>query len=186
VTYPEKKRDRWHVTDAKLIKKYNMDQSKHQRYRRKASGKANFYFLRWENTAVILHTCGEHEEYDPGDTFYDIRLHSMEIPLGLTYKLHYGGKQQMTVHIAKADYKGIKAVIGDAMRRRAKEQMLLEFDKLNGIPAWGGVIEQKIRLKDYILSNAQKQGISITSKDLRVKTNRKPYSVFGDEDNKNF
>src|SRR5699024_8710462 len=58
IVYPEQKKEKWLSIDKKLIDKYKTKKSKFKRSRLKAQGFANFYFLRWENIAIILHSEG--------------------------------------------------------------------------------------------------------------------------------
>lgn len=72
--YPEKKRDRFEDTDRKLITKYGADLSKFQRSRRKLKGLANFYFMRWDQTACVFMTPGKIPEgVHPDGGFRDSR-----------------------------------------------------------------------------------------------------------------
>ena len=56
IILPEKKRDKFESIDKKLIDKYAADKSKYQRSRQKIKKQANFYYLRLENLAILLHT----------------------------------------------------------------------------------------------------------------------------------
>ena len=74
---PENKRARWNSIDRKLIDRYQTDKSKFQRARCKSKKIANFYYLRWENISILLHTTGELRNIEYIDHFSDIRRQSI-------------------------------------------------------------------------------------------------------------
>jgi hypothetical protein len=183
IEYPELKKDKWNRIDEKLMNKYGTAKSKHQRYRQKYKGHANFIFLRWQKYVLILHTAGEMEQIKYDDIFHDIRKKPLTFqPGNLAFIIHHGAKG-MTVHLNSESYKGVKALLQDALRLHNRELLVNEFDRLNGLPCWSGVVEQKKQLLDYVLKNAGKHGIKIDRKDFRLKTGRKIYKVWELDDN---
>jgi len=89
ITYPEHKKEKWFNIDRKLLAKYSADISKDQRYRRKAKKLACFYFLRWEQYVVVLHTPGLIEGVTYDDKFWDVRKNPLRLPLNLEYKMKW-------------------------------------------------------------------------------------------------
>lgn len=185
---PEKKRDKWEQIDQKLIGKYSADKSKWQRARQKGKKTANFYYLRWNNLSVLLHTLGSIESgssYD--DNFKDIRdkkgrlkiqiskLIGLEIFLGDCKK---GGSRQVTVKLDKDTYTGFKAIFDDVAATKNVKYMVKEFDKLNGFPAWGGIIKQKRELARFIVNRARHHQADLKQEQLRINGYRKPVKVF--------
>lgn len=179
VAYPETKQDRWPRIDKKLIEKYSADLSKDQRYRRKAKGVANFMFLRWGHFAVILHTQGIGQVSDR-DHFDDIRKKPLEVRLNLGYRIHFGSNG-VTVHFDRESYQGVKEILADAVRLHNPRLLKLEFDRLNGIPCWSGVVEQKRQLLAFALRAARKNGLVVKREEFRFNTRRKVYKVFEGE-----
>lgn len=178
VEYPEKKRDKWSKTDTKLIQKYQADLSKDQRYRRKAKQLANFMFLRWDKWSVILHTAGEIEGVHYDDKFHGIEGRPLELRLNLGYRIHKGAKGEVTVHLTSESYRGVKAALDHAISSRRQNLLVDEFNRLNGLPCWGGIVEQKSQLLEHILRKAGKCGIKVERSDFRFLTKRKVYDVF--------
>ncbi|BET58519.1 hypothetical protein [Geobacter sp. 60473] len=180
IEYPEAKQDRWLRTDNKLMGKYSADLSKDQRYRRKGMGKANFMFLRWGRFAVVLHTKGIVEEVADKDHFCDIREKPLEVRLNLGYRIHFGSNG-VTVHLDRESYHGVKEILADAVRRHNPRLLKQEFDRLNGIPCWSGVVEQKRQLLAFALRAARKNGLVVKREEFRFITRRKVHKVFEGE-----
>ena len=178
VEYREDKRDKWMTTDKKLIRKYQTDLSKDQRYRRKAKHLSNFVFLRWDKWAVILHTVGtiDVDKYD--DIFHAIDTRPLELRLNLCYRVHTGAKGEVTVHLTRDSYRGTKASLDHSIFQRRRDMLIKEFNQLNGLPCWGGIVQQKSQLLEHILRKAGKFGIKVKRGDFRFTTRRAIYEVF--------
>lgn len=185
---PQKKSARFPKIDQKLIEKYKADKSKYQRARQKNKKIANFYYLRWDNIAIIMHTLGAVEPdifYD--DKFIDIRHNkgkinlkisdyiSLDILLG---ELKQGGIRHTTVKLDKQTYAGFKNVLRDISKTHNKAIIKREFNKLNGLPAWSGIIEQKRKLAKFLIKEARHNQVDLAEKELRINTFRQPVKVF--------
>jgi hypothetical protein len=187
---PEKKKDRWGKTDIKLIEKYKTDKSKWQRSRLKRKGTANFYYLRWDCIAIILHTQGEISDtlnYD--DEFIDIRKKQMPVKIsGLTELVVWVEKNKenkkntyrVSVKLGSTSYANLKAKMYEAAMTKDKAFMKKEFNKINGLPAWSGIIEQKKTLAKYLCNQAHKNQVALGQKELRLITKRFPVKAFED------
>jgi len=180
IQYSDKKREKWLNTDKKLITKYNTDQSKDQRYRRKAKQLSNFIFLRWENWAVVLHTFGSIQGVVYDDKFKSILETPLQVRLNLEYKVHRSAKGEITVHLSRESYQGIKSILAHTMILQRREKLIDEFNRINGLPCWGGIVEQKAQLLDHILRKAPRYGIKVKREDFRFTTRRKVYTVFSE------
>lgn len=181
VTYlPERKRDRWESIDKKLIAKYGTDLSKWQRARRRKKGLANFAYLRWENVAVLMHTAGD----IPSDIVYDDhfrdfrakgkknRLKIQISPLvGFEFYLDDKG---ITVKLDKATFRGIKDSLEEVISTKDVEKIRKEFNKINGFPAYRGIVCQKVQLAKYVVKKAGHHQVKLSASDLRINT-YKPY-----------
>lgn len=181
---PEKKRERWAKTDAKLIKKYRTNKSKWQRARQKQKGLANFIYLRWHNIAVIMHTMGRIDDnvtYD--DPFYDVRKKPMRLPISelLEIEIYKRKNGSFTCRLTSKTYRGIKQTLRDVARLKNVKRIYHEYNKLNGIPAWGGVIEQKRQLAKYLVRQARKHQINLSEENLRLVDKRWPTKVWAEE-----
>lgn len=196
--FPETKREKWERTDAKIRAKYPPCLlGKDQRYRRHAKGLANVLYLRWEQCAVLMMTEGV-RDFLIDDCFVDIRVQPMTVPISPQIELivHAArGKsangrntRSITVHLSRECYRELKASLRDAViaakalqdrcARNPQQLILSQFDRLNGLPAWGGIIEQKRQLVDWTCEYARSAGIRIKKDDFRVKTTRKIYQVW--------
>lgn len=186
--FPEAKREKWEQIDAKLFGKYQAEKSKWQRSRAKIKGIANFYYLRWEHLAIIMHTAGEiipDIVYD--DDFKDIRnkkgrihlqisdLVGLEVYMG---DFKEGGVQKPTVKLDKVTYTGFKDSIEDVINTKNIGLIIKEFDKINGIPAWSGIIKQKRNLANFLVRKVHQHQLPLNNEQLRINTYRKPVKVF--------
>jgi len=94
----ELKKDRWVNTDRKLQSIFPVGASKDARYRRQKAGLANYFYMRWEGTIVMLCTNGlkvgqvKDQPYNPvqGDIFKDIRKSALEVCVGAETTLKIG------------------------------------------------------------------------------------------------
>ncbi len=175
----EDKRDKWPLIDQKLIYKYQSVVSKDQRYRIKRAGRANVIYLRWEHCALLLMTDGAHGDLDDRFCYINATPLTIQVSPIIGLKIHYGAKG-VTVHLAKDSYQGLKTILWDAARLVTRNPDLLkrEFDKLNGLPCWGGIIEQKRQLLDYALTEAKRQGCPLKRDEFRLNTRRHIYQVW--------
>lgn len=155
--------------DSKIIHKYNMDLSKHQRTRRKQKKLANFYYLRWKNQFVILRTEGKLEE-PVDDVFYNIKSGSKG---GNKFKINIGKELSVnivlvngkaTVVLDKGTYKDIKTELDELVKNKQIGKLYKRFSMLNSIPAWSGIVKQKFLLQEEIFKAAKKYGLNTKKK----------------------
>lgn len=186
IDLPEKKKDRWEQIDWKLIGKYQSDKNKWQRSRAKVKKIANFYYLRWDRIAVLLHTKGcipNLIQYD--DKFKCLetkgknnRIHiriselvCFEVYLGDAKK---GGVRKPAVSLEKQTFAGIKDTLEAVAATNKKTLMIKEFNKINGFPAFNSIIQQKVYLAKFLINQARRHQVNLTTADLRISTSR-PY-----------
>ncbi len=185
IEYPLQKKEKWEKIDLKLINKYQCNKSKFQRARSKNKGNTNFYFIRYENAALILHTNGELlKNIAKDDIFHDCRNKKTRITIPIktiTLTIMPPGDPNhngVTVRLSKESYRGMKEHLKSVCQGQNRQIVIKEFNKLNGIPAWSGIIKQKKMLAEYTISQARKNFILIKKEDLRLNTSRKPYKVW--------
>ena len=185
IEYPLRKKEKWHQIDAKLIDKYKCNKSKFQRTRLKNKGNTNFYFIRYEHIALIMHTQGIlPDDITMDDTFLDCRNKRARLNITIgsidLWVMPPGdpNHQKVTVRIAKNSFRGIKDVLLNACRTQRKNIVVREYDKLNGLPAWSGIVRQKRMLADYVVREAGKHCIPLHKNDLRLNTFRKIHKVW--------
>jgi len=188
VEYPEHKREKFPAIDRKLIEKYRADSSKDQRSRLKKKGIANFVFLRWDRYAWILQSPGRIRD----DILYDDILRSLpERPLEVRVSPEmsllvgrYGKGGGISVKMTPETYREIKAGLREVAATGDRGRCIREFDRLNGLPSWHGIIEQKVKLADYLVKQARSHQVKLSKKDLRIYTRRKVYPVWKDGERK--
>jgi len=186
VEYPERKRGRFSTIDRKIIAKYHADKNKDQRSRLKKKGFANFVFMRWDRYACILQSPGKVREdivYD--DTFHSFTGRPIEVRVGPETLLlvgFFGRNGGVSVKISKETYREVRAGLMEATYSGDRSRCIGEFNKLNGLPAWHGIVEQKVRLAEYLVKEARSHQMKLSKRDLRIYTRRKVYPVWKDRE----
>lgn len=181
---PEAKSDRWKTIDNKLIDRYQTALSKWQRARRKMKGHANFYYLRWHNLSLLFHTEGTIESISVEDKFADIRIIPMELSISSLVTLSVSvdsvsnKKSHIGVRLNRDSFRGIKASIHETVKKKNLWLLKAEIDRLNGLPAYSGIIRQKRLLAQYAAKQAHKNQLKITPVFFRINTKLKRYPVY--------
>jgi len=184
VEYPERKREQFSAIDRKIIAKYEADKSKDQRSRLKKKGFANFVFMRWDKFAWILQSPGVVRD----DIVYDDIFHSMsgrplEVRVGPETLLVvglFGRNNGVSVKMSTETYCDVRAGLMEAAFSGDRSRCIREFNKLNGLPAWHGIVKQKVRLAQYLVKQARSHQMKLSKKDLHIYTRRKVYPVWKD------
>lgn len=181
VEYPVKKENKFIEIDEKLIKKYRANRNKDQLRYNKQKGNANFKFLRYKNTAIIMKTKGRVEEkINCDDVFYNISKKDIVIKVTdlTSFKIKIGEKGTITVFMTEDFFRYTKATCLDLLDARKIKECVTEFNKLNGLPAWQGINEQRGKIKKAILRYTKKSGIKLDPAVLRIYTKRHSKPVF--------
>lgn len=178
---PEKKRDKWTTVDEKLCRRYP-PLSKWQRARKKKNGYANFYYFRWEAMAMIMHTDGV-TNGPLEDIFLDVRRNPIPIVISslttfLVSPEQNGDKKHISVRLDRATYKGIKETLYEIAKTKDKRKIWIEFNKLNGFPAYRDIIRQKQQLATYASKQAKRNQLQIEPNFFRIYTRLKRYKIF--------
>jgi hypothetical protein len=179
VYLPIDKAHKFPSIDIKLIAKYQTNVSKYQRYRFKQKDRANFIYLRWEHIAVILHTNGDIPTIEGIDAFKNIKDTPMPIQLSKYLSLSVvwdNGKT--TVRLHKESYRTFKMMIEGYAKQQLKRKIIETIQKLNGIPAYRGIVEQKKQLVEFAIQKLEDNGVRSGIYEFRVTTRRKLYTVF--------
>lgn len=168
---PINKSNKARSIDKKIIDKYNINLSKYQRTRRKQKKIANFYYLRWKNQFVILHTKGNVDEsviiddefynlndYRKGDSKFKIIV-GKELIVNIIMK-----EGKPTVVLDKSTYKNVKAELDELVKTKQIKKLYKRFSMLNSIPAWSGIVKQKFLLQEEIYKAAKKYGLNTKKK----------------------
>jgi hypothetical protein len=113
--------------DAKLIRKYGIDLSRGQRYRRKKAGLANVQYIRHERYFLLMATHGQHRFFE--DEMRRIR-DARRVPIKYAgYSVsHSNGRAN--VRMDRATYRQALADLTDLALRRSVEHMIIAFQGL--------------------------------------------------------
>lgn len=181
VDLPEKKKDKWDKIDRKLIEKYQTEKSKWQRHRLKVKKVKNFFYLRWCGLAFILHTEGEAPDgiiHD--DTFHDIRKSPMTVKISIltTFVVRCAKTGEVSVKLHKDTLQGLRDQLAVVAKYKDPARLLKEFDKINGYPAYAGIIAQKKQLARHVKFVAMVNNMSVNMQEIRINTKRKIYKVW--------
>lgn len=178
VHYPLKKKDKWSQIDDKLSTKYGTTISRYQRARRRKTGKAVHVIVRWQGQGVILRTPGALPEYEDPDVFVRIETPIMiEVSELLQIQVTKSERGKVQVHLERECYRGWKDQCLAAVVERAYAQIYYSYNRMNGVPAYGGIIAQRRSLKRQIEEHTRKHGVPIDAKKLRVGTYRRIYKI---------
>ncbi|GCF72258.1 hypothetical protein BC2903_60770 [Bacillus cereus] len=185
VSYPEKKEDKFEKIDRKLISKYNANLNKDKSYYRKKKKICNFKFLRFGNQAIILKTKGKIEEgVVLDDTFKHIKKEKMVIPIGekATLNVGFDNEKKVSVFMSKEMYREVKYTCFEYVDSRKYKKAIETFNQLNSLPSWGGIVDQKIKMKEQITRHLQtkmsKDAVKELTKQMRINTKRTAIKVF--------
>lgn len=188
--FPTIKQDRWESIDQKLMTRYHIGLSKWQKARRKHQGFANFVYLRWGCISIILHTAGNFESMKIADVFHDIRRAPIHLSISPLVCLSISVDQlhkrpHTTVRLCRDSYRGFKEQMHEIVKAGNVAYIKREFAKINGLPCYRGIIEQKRRLAQYVISQSKKRPLFLQESDLRIRTRLTRYSVYINDATKN-
>ena len=162
--YPEKKRDKWHKIDEKLLKKYPiLSLSKYQRARRKRASRLNARMLRYGPWMILQASGGKDDSgITAKENFVDIRKQKLilaNIYGNLSFRI--GMKDgKFTVWLAKDFWRVLKAYWAEKASKEAPAELVKEWQKMDrACPSWAGVASQKVYLRKLILKKLRKRGI---------------------------
>lgn len=185
VDYPIEKKDKFLKIDKKLISKYDCNLNKDKTHYNKQKGNCNFKFLRWQHTGIFLKTPGKpKKEIVIDDEFNNVKKIKIRIGIGPKTNLliGYNGKDQASVFLDKESYREVRATCLEYIDRNHYSKMVQAFNNLNGLPAWGGIVEQKIQMKEYLVKrlkkNVSKDEVAKLASQMRINTKRTAVKVF--------
>jgi len=168
--YPKHKEHRWEKIDEKLKSKYPID-SKDVKYKRKKKGLVNFAFTRWYTYSLIFHTAGEWD-ISLDDKFVLIDTNPIYIRTGETLILKIGKNRagrSYTVFLEKTCYRDIKYQLIEAVEHRHLNKVALIWQRLDNIPGFSGIIEQRKIMRNELAETAKKHNIKIPTLNINNK-----------------
>lgn len=151
---PDKKITKAEAIDRKILNKYpEAGHNKDQRYRNKRAGKANFAYLRWQNVGVILCTEGDVKERPDPDQFVRLDSAPLIFAVGSTVEIKIAkakAGRKYTAFLSKQSFRTIKGILRDNIRHHRIEVAVKYWDRLRGLPAFSGILEQTRELARWI------------------------------------
>ena len=115
--------------DAKLIARYEANQSRWRRSHRKATGRANVRYLRFENVVFLLATAGE-SPFFAAEKPKDLRRTPLKFG-GYSLSFRNG---HSSVRIERVQYRELRSYFLEVAVRRTKEQLERELGALPFLP----------------------------------------------------
>ena len=185
VKYPEHKQDKFLKIDRKLIEKYNANLNKDKAYYNKKENYSNFKFLRHGDTAIILKSKGKlRKNIVLDDAFQSVENEKIAIQIGekATLVIGYNDETKVTVFLDKKTYREVRATCLEYIEKQKYQKAIETFNQLNALPSWGGIVQQKIKMKNYLVecmgnSLTDKKTKSLASK-MIISTKRTAVKVF--------
>lgn len=165
------------VTDKRIIEKYGIDASKFTRYRRKAVGRANLQYLRYERTFLILATHGEHPFFESeAKNLRDVR----RVPIKFRgYSVSYRAGHP-SVRIERGVFKGLKSYFEGIAQGRTIDALMGEFAALPYEP-YAPVRVQLFGLLRHV--NKRRQSASLAPvPNSAIRVRRRIVSVFVEDE----
>ncbi|OQB55644.1 MAG: hypothetical protein BWX99_01158 [Deltaproteobacteria bacterium ADurb.Bin151] len=160
---PVKKIAKVESIDRKIQDKYpEAGQNKDQRYRSKRAGKANFAYLRWQNVGLVLCTEGEVKERPDADKFVRLDAEPLIFAVGSMIEIKIArarAGRNYTAFLSKKSYREIKAVVRDNIRHRRPAVAEEYWNRLRGLPAFSGILEQTRELTKWIRKECKLAGL---------------------------
>ncbi|MFJ7680440.1 hypothetical protein ACIQXQ_20715 [Peribacillus sp. NPDC097198] len=185
IKYPEKKAEKFLKIDRKLIDKYDANLNKDKSYYNKKRKLCNFKFLRWNDVGIILKTKGDVKDgIIVDDVFLSVKKKKIQVHVGetMTLNIGYDGKGAVTVFIDNESFKIVKATAASYIDSSEYNKAINTFNNLNGLPSWGGIVSQKIKMKDHLVKKMKKQlpqeKVYVFSKKMIINTKRTAVKVF--------
>src|SRR5690625_231781 len=87
--------------------------------------------------------------------------------------------KKVDVFLEKESYRNIKEQIYEiAIKTKRKENIIKEFRKLNGLPAYRGINQQRNNLRIALIKHCKKHNITIKKSDLLIRTKKDIVDVF--------
>lgn len=164
LTYlPVTKKHKWLDIDKKLIERYQTNKTPKQRISIRKKGFARFVYLRWEHIVFILHTEGQIPEGREQDKFFDIRQKPIVFEIsdlvGFEIQISMG---KNLIKLNDNTFNTIKEELRLIAKSADIKKMRRAFHKLNGFPAWSGIIKQKMNLAKFLVKEARKYNVNST------------------------
>lgn len=171
IEIPEKKRDRLDQIDRKILGKYPMcEWDKDRRYRAKKAGMANFVYIRWNLSGILMHTPGKLVEIEDPDRFFSLRERPYVFQVGSWVSIKIGparkGKK-FTAYLTKQSYRSIKALLRENIEKRRFDEFRKYYERLEDLPAFSGIVAQVHELYRFCRGELSRVKAKKEARDLK-------------------
>ncbi len=179
--------------DAEIEHYYHADLKKYQRvYRRHTKGLRNYFYMRWNDTGIVLATQGR---VDPSlqhiePYLVDIRQKPLRLKVSNITELIIHAQprrdkktlkvniylSKYTLDVIKANLLQILKLHANPSGKKEKKQAKNAVRKawlVNGYPSFCGLLEQKKALRSWYVKEARVRGINIPIQELKLSYFRK-------------
>lgn len=185
IQYPQEKTKKFVKIDGKLISKYNANLNKDKAYYNKKKGYCNFKFLRYEHMAILLQTSGNlPEKIIQDDVFLDVKKEKICIRIGekTAFNIGVNEKGAITIFLHNNTYRDVKATCFQYIDLKQYSKAIDTFNHLNSLPSWGGIVDQKVKMKAQLLRKMSKhlssKQVEALAKKMVINTKRTPVKIF--------
>ena len=173
--------------DPEIAKYYKSNLKKYQRtYRRHTKGLRNYFYMRHQNTGIVLATEGQP---DPQlmhieQFLQDIRQKPLRLKVSYVTELIIHAQPRknkktlkVNIYLSKETIQIIKANLLQVLKlnanppKKAQKQAKNAVRKawlVNGYPSFAGLLQQKKDLKRWYINQARLRGINLDWKDLKL------------------
>jgi len=160
---PDKKMSKAEAIDRKILCKYpEIGYSKDQRYRRKKAGQANFIYLRWQKIGIMLRTEGDVAARQDPEQFERLDSAPLTFAVGSMLEIKVGkakAGRNYTAFLSKQCFRTIKGILRENVRHRRLAVAENYWERLCGLPAFGGILEQTRELTKWIKKECKLAGL---------------------------
>ncbi len=146
ISIPAKKENKVNIIDRKIVTKYPMvEWGKDRRYKAKKTGWANYAYLRWSLSGILLHTHGLEAHIDDPDAFSHLSEVPYVVKIGTLVDIKIGNARsgkKYTAFLTKESFRDIKARLRDDLEHRRLDAFEKTYYNLETLPAFSGILAQ--------------------------------------------
>jgi hypothetical protein len=168
--------------DRKLLERYNVEQSRWQRARRKLAGKANVHYLRYAGFWLLLANKGEHPFFQrERGVLRDVRRHPIAFGgYSIGYRAGFDGCTHVSVRIHPNEYRWLRSFLVHFGKHATVEEVTLEFRLLRFEP-YAPVVRQLFCILRAVNRARKTAGLAPVPHDV-IRTRRRVVRPFEDSE----
>lgn len=160
ISIPANKEHKVNIIDRKIVTKYPMvEWGKDRRYKAKKTGWANYAYLRWHLSGILLHTNGLEAHIEDPDTFSRLSEVPYVVKIGTLVDIKIGSARtgkKYTAYLTKESFRNIKALLRENIEHRRLDAFKEYYDNLETLPAFSGILAQMEELYRFSMSEIKR------------------------------